>query len=91
MTAWQHGFRPVDPLEMVAPGMSPGGLYVQVVCDGEVVDRHVLNPSDMDRVEQIAEADAELTHRLGGQDRRVLIYDGDTGTCVMTLVSGPQR
>jgi hypothetical protein len=72
----------------IPPNTSPGGFYVRIVtASGHLLDEHPIGPDDAG---PLGLRDADIFDRWlaehPGDTAYVYIYDGDTGTCVKTVV-----
>lgn len=73
---------------VVAPGRNPGGLWVRLCTADELLAEHPLNNID---AETSALIDGELAGFITdlGQQVWCYIYDGDSGGCWVTIITGP--
>ena len=75
-------------LPAVQPGLNPGGLWMRTCAGDELIDEHALSLDDA--LPELAEADAERAREAAaahGGEARTYLYDGDSGACVVTLIT----
>ena len=86
-------------LETVAAGLAPGGMWMRVCADHELIIERGL-----ELIIERGLASIELASRLGDRDAervrpylergetvRSYFYDGDTGRCLATIVTEPRK
>lgn len=79
--------RPSGPT--IQPGLNPGGLWVELCTDDEVLAAHPLGNVPFDDLAAYADSDADLAIAHADQAVWNRIYDGDSGECVMTVAVLP--
>lgn len=71
----------------VRPGMNPGGLWIRLCTARELLDEHALNNR---AVECEAALDGELAGLYAAERGETVwcyVYDGDSGTCMATILT----
>lgn len=75
--------------EKIAPGRAPGGVWVRICSQCELIREYSLE--SIQAAGRYAHADAEAIgpYVARGETIRTYFYDGDSGACIGTIVSGP--
>lgn len=76
-------------LPTIEPGRNPGGLWMRTCAGNELIAEHGLAMTDA--IPELAEDDAAVASEAAAThgEARTYVYDGDSGACIITLITRP--